>query len=177
MMSSTRSSESAPRSSTKDALGVTSPSSTLSWSTMICFTLSSTPGMQTPPVCTNAHITNSSVYMALGKAGKARKSGHRSALLPAMTRSATHATLHLPGTGRRRWPTAVLIAKPRLSVLHGDAAPRDEYLLDIGFHIQGIAVGNHNIGRFADIERAQTVCHSPYFGRINGDGLQSFLIR
>src|SRR6202012_3812464 len=42
MTSSTVSSESAPRSSTKEALGVTSPSSTPSCSTIICFTLSST---------------------------------------------------------------------------------------------------------------------------------------
>src|SRR6185369_5430974 len=40
--SSTVSSESAPRSSTNEALGVTSPSSTPSCSTMICFTFSST---------------------------------------------------------------------------------------------------------------------------------------
>src|SRR5260370_42575328 len=40
--SSTVSSESAPRSSTKEAFGVTSPSSTPSCSTMICFTFSST---------------------------------------------------------------------------------------------------------------------------------------
>src|SRR5271169_2005015 len=40
--SSTVSSESAPRSSTNEALGVTSPSSTPSCSTIICFTRSST---------------------------------------------------------------------------------------------------------------------------------------
>src|SRR6185437_283096 len=45
MTSSTVSSESAPRSSTKEALGVTSPSSTPSCSTMICFTFSSTAAM------------------------------------------------------------------------------------------------------------------------------------
>src|SRR6266567_7635671 len=39
---STMSNESAPRSSTNEALGVTSPSSTPSCSTMICFTFSST---------------------------------------------------------------------------------------------------------------------------------------
>src|SRR5580704_3615794 len=44
--SSTVSSESAPRSSTKEALGVTSPSSTPSCSTMICFTRSSTDAMR-----------------------------------------------------------------------------------------------------------------------------------
>src|SRR5215475_4030248 len=48
MTSSTVSSESAPRSSTKDALLVTSPSSTPSCSTMICFTLSSTPAIVSP---------------------------------------------------------------------------------------------------------------------------------
>src|SRR5215472_2060488 len=65
MMSSTRSSESAPRSSTKDALGVTSPSSTLSWSTMICLTFSSTPGMRTPPVMRKrAHHKLLSLYGA-----------------------------------------------------------------------------------------------------------------
>src|SRR5215813_4586278 len=42
MTNSTWSSESAPRSSTKDAVGVTSASSTPSCSTMICFTRSST---------------------------------------------------------------------------------------------------------------------------------------
>src|SRR5271166_3703589 len=42
MTNSTVSRESAPRSSTKEALGVTSPSSTPSCSTMICFTRSST---------------------------------------------------------------------------------------------------------------------------------------
>src|SRR5579871_2685021 len=42
MTSSTVSRESAPRSSTNEALGVTSPSSTPSCSTMICFTFSST---------------------------------------------------------------------------------------------------------------------------------------
>src|SRR5271165_1867634 len=42
---STVSSESAPRSSTNDALAVTSPSSTPSCSTMICFTRSSTDAM------------------------------------------------------------------------------------------------------------------------------------
>src|SRR5271165_2299326 len=46
MTSSTVSSESAPRSSTKDALGVTSASSTPSCSTMICFTRSSTDAMR-----------------------------------------------------------------------------------------------------------------------------------
>src|SRR5271157_3262149 len=46
MTSSTVSSESAPRSSTNDALGVTSPSSTPSCSTMICFTRSSTDAMR-----------------------------------------------------------------------------------------------------------------------------------
>src|SRR6266496_2558573 len=45
MTSSTVSSESAPRSSTNEALGVTSPSSTPSCSTMICFTFSSTAAM------------------------------------------------------------------------------------------------------------------------------------
>ncbi len=42
MTSSTVSSESAPRSSTNEALGVTSPSSTPNCSTIICFTFSST---------------------------------------------------------------------------------------------------------------------------------------
>src|ERR1700722_10339595 len=46
--SSTVSRESAPRSSTKEALEVTSPSSTPSCSTMICFTLSSTAAMSSP---------------------------------------------------------------------------------------------------------------------------------
>src|SRR6266699_6045133 len=45
MTSSTVSSESAPRSSTNEALGVTSPSSTPNCSTMICLTLSSTAAM------------------------------------------------------------------------------------------------------------------------------------
>src|SRR5437763_891588 len=45
MTSSTVSSESAPRSSTKEAFGVTSPSSTPSCSTIICFTFSSTAAM------------------------------------------------------------------------------------------------------------------------------------
>src|SRR6266436_1588746 len=48
MTSSTVSSESAPRSSTKDALVVTSPSSTPSCSTMICFTFSSTAAIVSP---------------------------------------------------------------------------------------------------------------------------------
>src|SRR5467141_1186461 len=43
--SSTVSSESAPRSSTNEALGVTSPSSTPNCSTIICFTFSSTAAM------------------------------------------------------------------------------------------------------------------------------------
>src|SRR5690348_10301300 len=46
--SSTVSRESAPRSSTNDALGVTSPSSTPSCSTMICFTFSSTAAIRVP---------------------------------------------------------------------------------------------------------------------------------
>src|SRR5579864_3176877 len=46
--SSTVSSESAPRSSTNDALVVTSPSSTPSCSTIICFTFSSTPAIRSP---------------------------------------------------------------------------------------------------------------------------------
>jgi hypothetical protein len=45
MTSSTVSSESAPRSSTNEALGVASPSSTPSCSTIICFTFSSTAAM------------------------------------------------------------------------------------------------------------------------------------
>src|SRR5439155_26054359 len=45
MTNSTVSSESAPRSSTKEAVGVTSPSSTPSCSTIICFTFSSTAAM------------------------------------------------------------------------------------------------------------------------------------
>src|SRR5947207_15226869 len=45
MTSSTVSSESAPRSSTNEAFGVTSPSSTPNCSTMICFTFSSTAAM------------------------------------------------------------------------------------------------------------------------------------
>src|SRR5262249_29542147 len=48
--SSTVSRESAPRSSTKEALGVTSPSSTPSCSTMICFTLSSAAAIVAPSV-------------------------------------------------------------------------------------------------------------------------------
>src|SRR5579883_2304602 len=48
MTSSTVSSESAPRSSTKEALLVTSPSSTPSCSTMICFTFSSTAAIRSP---------------------------------------------------------------------------------------------------------------------------------
>src|SRR4249920_3402878 len=48
MTSSTVSSESAPRSSTKDALVVTSPSSTPSCSTMICLTFSSTAAIVSP---------------------------------------------------------------------------------------------------------------------------------
>src|SRR5258708_19749123 len=46
MTSSTVSSESAPRSSTKEAFGVTSPSSTPSCSTMICLTFSSTAAIR-----------------------------------------------------------------------------------------------------------------------------------
>src|SRR5882757_3050391 len=46
---STWSSESAPRSSTKDAVGVTSASSTPSCSTIICFTRSSTLAIPIPP--------------------------------------------------------------------------------------------------------------------------------
>src|ERR1022692_2635113 len=46
MTNSTVSSESAPRSSTNDALGVTSASSTPNCSTMICFTRSSTDAMR-----------------------------------------------------------------------------------------------------------------------------------
>src|SRR6202022_3009616 len=46
--SSTVSSESAPKSSTKEAFDVTSPSSTPSCSTMICFTLSSTAAIRSP---------------------------------------------------------------------------------------------------------------------------------
>src|SRR3990170_728277 len=45
---STVSSESAPRSSTKDAVGVTSASSTPNCSTMICFTFSATEAMAPP---------------------------------------------------------------------------------------------------------------------------------
>src|SRR5271168_2671348 len=45
MTSSTVSSESAPKSSTNEALEVTSPSSTPSCSTIICFTFSSTAAM------------------------------------------------------------------------------------------------------------------------------------
>src|SRR3954453_18917113 len=45
MTNSTVSSESAPRSSTKEAVGVTSPSSTPSCSTIICLTFSSTAAM------------------------------------------------------------------------------------------------------------------------------------
>src|SRR5437879_5181542 len=48
MTSSTVSSESAPRSSTNEALVVTSPSSTPSCSTMICFTFSSTAAIVSP---------------------------------------------------------------------------------------------------------------------------------
>src|SRR5258708_12820607 len=46
LTSSTVSSESAPRSSTKEAFGVTSPSSTPSCSTMICLTFSSTAAIR-----------------------------------------------------------------------------------------------------------------------------------
>src|SRR5215470_14152849 len=46
---STWSSESAPRSSTNDAVGVTSASSTPSCSTIICFTRSSTLAIRIPP--------------------------------------------------------------------------------------------------------------------------------
>src|SRR5579862_4393261 len=46
---STWSSESAPRSSTKDAVGVTSASSTPNCSTIICFTRSSTLAIPIPP--------------------------------------------------------------------------------------------------------------------------------
>src|SRR4029077_10659455 len=49
MTNSTWSSESAPRSSTKDAVGVTSASSTPSCSTIICFTRSSTLAIPIPP--------------------------------------------------------------------------------------------------------------------------------
>jgi hypothetical protein len=45
MTNSTVSSESAPRSSTNEALEVTSPSSTPNCSTIICFTFSSTAAM------------------------------------------------------------------------------------------------------------------------------------
>src|SRR5262249_39003363 len=48
--SSTVSRESAPRSPTKEALGVTSPSSTPSCSTIICFTLSSAAAIVAPSV-------------------------------------------------------------------------------------------------------------------------------
>src|SRR6266403_5986726 len=48
---STWSSESAPRSSTNDAVGVTSASSTPSCSTIICFTRSSTLAIPVPPRC------------------------------------------------------------------------------------------------------------------------------
>src|SRR5258708_12619935 len=47
--SSTTSSESAPKSSTNDAVGVTSASSTPSCSTIICFTRSSTLAIPVPP--------------------------------------------------------------------------------------------------------------------------------
>src|SRR5271156_416063 len=54
MTNSTVSRESAPRSSTNDAFCVTSPSSTPSCSTIICFTFSSTAAMSSPCDCVYA---------------------------------------------------------------------------------------------------------------------------
>src|SRR5207245_1161601 len=65
--SSTVSIESAPRSSTNEAFGVTSPSSTPSCSTMICFTFSSTAAMfcpRSPYVCARNHIARTVVGTA-----------------------------------------------------------------------------------------------------------------
>src|SRR3984893_9243660 len=67
---STVSSESAPRSSTNEAFEVTSPSSTPSCSTMICFTLSSMAAMNSPcvrsTVVTGLEVSSTAVNSAAG---------------------------------------------------------------------------------------------------------------
>ncbi len=48
----------------------------------------------------------------------------------------------------------VFIPQPRLTVGHWNRPALDVHLLDIGFHVERIAVGDHHVGGFAYVERA-----------------------
>src|SRR5436305_11668625 len=105
MMSSTRSRESAPRSSTNEAVGVTSLSSTLSWSMMICLTLSSTPGMQTPPVRAKCTQQTSKSICPWEKLARRRQPRSPNAFLRCS--GVTLRVLHPLHNLRQRWPFSV----------------------------------------------------------------------
>src|SRR5215469_8256969 len=54
----------------------------------------------------------------------------------------------------RRWNATILIAQTRLPVFHWNASTLDEHLLHVGLHIQWVAVGDHDVCRFSDVQRA-----------------------
>src|ERR1035441_5078671 len=53
----------------------------------------------------------------------------------------------------------------------------DEHLLDLGARLQRVSVGNNQVGPLAFFDGAELVAYTPDLGRIERDGLESFVVR
>src|SRR5205085_6477262 len=148
--SSTTSSESAPRSSTNDALGVTSPSSTPNCSETICFTLSST-AIAGPP---------------------ARRRARRKPLSLTGSRPSVKAA-----KGGALSFRPIPIAQLRLPVNQRNFHPIDKDVLHVRLHVERIAIGHHHICHLVHIKRTQLIGHAEHLRRIQRHRLQRLVIR
>ena len=69
------------------------------------------------------------------------------------------------------------VPQHRLPAGHRNLPSGDENSLHIGLDVQWIAVGHDHVGGLSHIERAQLVRDTPNFRRIQGDGLERFVMR
>src|SRR5262252_4578179 len=71
----------------------------------------------------------------------------------------------------------VLVSLLRLLADQGDLFSVDEDVFHVGLHIERIAVGHHDVGELACVERSQAVIDAPNRGGVDGQCLESFFVR
>src|SRR5208283_4401751 len=97
-------------------------------------------------------------------------------LQPAMALSRSLPATEPAGTVLLLTSLGILVPQADLPVAHWNLTPCNEDLLHIGFHVQRVAVRNHDIGGFADVEGTELVGDAPDFGGVEGDRLERFII-
>src|SRR5215471_18624713 len=70
----------------------------------------------------------------------------------------------------------VFVAEAGLTAGHGDFVAVDENHSYGGFYVEGVAAGNHHVGGFARVERAELVGDTPDFGGVEGDGFEGLVV-